>query len=108
MTNQLDYVTLHLSGELDANSSIDIDEQIAALLSEGKVRLHISAKDLTYISSAGLGVFVSHLDEIHHKKGKMVFSQMRENVKNVFGLLGLDKIIKIVNTEAEAAEILKA
>jgi anti-sigma B factor antagonist len=104
--SQMNYVTVRPVGELDANSSMDVDDQIVQLLAEGNARFHINAKDLTYISSAGLGVFVSHLDEIELKKGKIVFSQMRDSVRSVFNLLGLDKIITIVNTEA--AEILKA
>ena len=50
-------------GEVDASSSIELDNAIkAAFESEKKIIVDLSGLD--YISSAGLGVFVSHLEDI--------------------------------------------
>lgn len=106
MTHTQAFKTLSPQGEIDANSSIDLDEELRAAIAEGCYRFHVDASGLTYISSAGLGVFVSYLDELHSKKGKIVFSGMNDNVRNVFTLVGLHKILPIVSTEKEAIELL--
>ena len=75
------------------------------MIPEGKVNVHIDCSDLTYISSAGLGVFISYLDDIQQLKGQFVFSDMRESVRDVFELLGLTTLVPIVNTHTEAANL---
>ncbi len=99
------YVLLAPEGELDAHSSLDMDEKISTLLSEGVLNYYIDCSKLTYISSAGLGVFISYLDDIQQKNGKLIFGQMKDNVKDVFELLGLDKLVTIINHDQEAQKI---
>jgi len=101
------YVSLSPKGELDANSSIHIDEKIGELIAAEKVNFHINCSELTYISSAGLGVFISYLDEITEKGGKIVFSDMKDNIRDVFDLLGLSQVVTIVKTAEEADKLLK-
>ena len=98
------YVTLQPSGELDANSSILMDEKIQEFIDQEMYRLHIDCSQLQYISSAGLGVFISFLDEINERGGKFVFSNMSDNVRKVFDLLGLEALVTIVPTESQVAE----
>lgn len=99
------YTSLRPIGELDANSSIYMDEKIGTMIPEGRVNFHIDCSDLTYISSAGLGVFISYLEDIHQQKGKFVFSDMRESVRDVFDLLGLSTLVPIVSTQKEVANL---
>ena len=61
-----------------------------------------SQSSLEYISSAGLGVFISYLDELEDREGQLVFSNLSEEVFDVFELLGLSRLVKIV-PEANAA-----
>ena len=62
---------------------------------------------MAYISSAGLGVFVSYLEDLKNRDGKFVLSHMKESVRDVFTILGLDKLpdgqLVIIN-ESEAAK----
>ena len=103
---QSKYISLTPSGDLDANSSIEMDEKLSGLIAEQQVHLHINCKDLNYISSAGLGVFISHLEDIKAAGGNIVFSNMSENVLDVFELLGLNQLVQIVTDEQAAASIL--
>ena len=95
------YITLEPSGEIDAHSSIFLDEKLDELISEGKVRIHINLGEINYISSAGMGVFISKLDEIAKLSGKLVLSSPQENVRDGFDLLGLNQLITIVENESE-------
>ena len=104
--HKANYISLCPKGELDANSSIFIDEKIGDFIAENKVRFHINCSELTYISSAGLGVFISYLDEIKEEGGKIVFSDMKENIRDVFDLLGLSEIVTIVKTSEDADKLM--
>ncbi len=93
---------IHIHGELDANSSLQLDEVIKDSVSEGKSKIMVNCCNLRYISSAGLGVFISHLDDVNKSGGRFVFYGMNESVFGTFKILGLDAIMKIVDTEERA------
>jgi anti-sigma B factor antagonist len=90
------YVTLVPAGDLDANSSMAMDAVIQARIDDGIYKFHIDCTSLRYISSAGLGVFISFMDELYVNDGKFVFSGMSENIHKVFQLLGLEQLMTIV------------
>lgn len=90
------YTTLAPVGDLDANSSIEMDERIRQAIDGGQVNLHVDCSELQYISSAGLGVFISFMDELDSRGGGFVFSEMSDSVFKVFELLGLHQVMKIV------------
>lgn len=49
-------------GEVDASSSIELDLVIAKSVGEGYTRILVDCTALEYISSAGLGVFMSYIE----------------------------------------------
>lgn len=100
------FITLAPQGDLDANSSMLMDEKIQNGIDQGIYRFHIDCAQLLYISSAGLGVFISFMETLNANGGKFVFSNMRENVFNVFQLLGLERLMTIVSTREEATHML--
>jgi anti-sigma B factor antagonist len=93
---------IHIHGELDANSSIELDEVIKEALEEGKTKIVINCSHLRYISSAGLGVFISHLDDLNRIGGRFVFCNMSDSVFQVFKILGLVDVLIIAEDEAKA------
>ena len=97
-----DTLTLILDGELDASSAVVLDAELnkPEILNYQKVL--IDCQRLSYISSAGLGVFISHLQRLQDSNVKLVFFNMQEKVFNVFEILGLDSLMNIVSTEQEA------
>ena len=100
-----DTLTLQLDGELDASSAVVLDNELNKpdLLNYRKVL--IDCQKLSYISSAGLGVFISHLQRLQDSNVKLVFFNMQEKVFNVFEILGLDSLMNIVPTMAEAEAV---
>ena len=98
------YVTLGPVGELDANSSIFLDEKIEEVMRRGLFKIHIDCSKLSYISSAGLGVFISFLEALKSGGGKFVFSGMSESVFRVFELLGLPQIMTIIENPADVSK----
>ena len=89
-------------GEIDASSSIELDLTIAKSVGEGFTKILVDCSALEYISSAGLGVFMSYIDEFKDKNLKMVLFGMSEKVANTFEILGLYDLLVITKDKAEA------
>lgn len=98
------YTTLAPQGDLDANSSIFLDEAIQELIQGDNSRIHVDCGSVPYISSAGLGVFISHLDEIKSRNGELIVSGPNPSVSDVFQLLGLDQLLTILKDRKEVDE----
>lgn len=93
---------IHIYGELDANSSIQLDEVIKEALGQGQTKIIVNCLNLRYISSAGLGVFISHHDDLNKTGGKFVFYSMNDSVFSTFKILGLNEIMAVAENEAMA------
>jgi anti-sigma B factor antagonist len=103
-TNEKDITSLTINGDIDASSSIQLDDALGAAVNSGTSKILINCGDLNYISSAGLGVFMSYIEDINTKNIKMAIFGLNEKVRNVFDILGLDQLLIIVNSEKEATD----
>lgn len=104
---QKEVYTISIEGDLDASSSISLDKAIAEFLNGEKAStLLMECSSLNYISSAGLGVFIAYLQEFESKKIRLIFLGLNDKVKNIFQIVGLDQLVKIVNSEEEVQDIL--
>jgi anti-sigma B factor antagonist len=91
-----------LKGDLDAEASIILDSALYQAIKEQRCPIWIDCHKLTYISSAGLGVFISYRQLLKEKGIPLVLFALEARLKSVFQLLGLDKYIPIVRNSAEA------
>ncbi len=88
-------------GEVDASSSIHLDNALQKALKLDK-SIVVDLSNLEYISSAGLGVFISYIEEIKNKGISMVLYGLKTEVTQVFEILGLHNLIAIEETKEEA------
>ena len=95
-----------VNGEIDAGSSIYLDNALKEALEKGERKIVADLSGLHYISSAGLGVFISHLDEFELQKVKLALFGINETVKQVFDILGLEKLLTIEETKEAAIDAL--
>ncbi len=92
-------------GEIDASSSIELDLTIAKSVGEGFSRILVDCHALEYISSAGLGVFMSYIEEFKDKNIHMVLFGMKEKVISTFTILGLAELLHIRTSKEEAKKL---
>ena len=97
-----DITTLNIIGEVDASSSIQLDESLGSVVSNGDPIILVNCEGLNYISSAGLGVFMSYIEDVNTRNIKMALFGLNDKVKNVFDILGLDQLLTIVKTKEDA------
>jgi anti-sigma B factor antagonist len=93
---------LDLQGYLDAHTAPDLETVFQRLLDEKKYNIVVNCKNLTYISSAGLGVFMAFIEDVRNNKGDIKLSDMSPKVYNVFDLLGFPLLYDIAKDEREA------
>ncbi|MBA4299529.1 anti-sigma B factor antagonist [Algoriphagus alkaliphilus] len=93
---------LSLFGEVDASNSVILDEAIQELVDGGSKSILIDGKNLEYISSAGLGVFMSYLEDFQENGISMKICNLVPRVFEVFKILGLDQLIPIYRDRAAA------
>lgn len=102
-----EFFIIQVIGEVDASSSIHLDNKIGEIIKQEK-KILVDCTDLKYISSAGLGVFMSYIHEMEEGNIKMVLYGLGNNVKNVFHILGLDQLLNIVETKEDAKVLVDA
>ncbi len=93
---------LRLIGEVDASNSVLLDQSIQEVVHQGTTFLLIDGQELAYISSAGLGVFMSYLDDFSERGIRFAIFGLNEQVEEVFKILGLDRLISIVPDKSTA------
>jgi anti-sigma B factor antagonist len=93
---------IDLKGYLDAHTAPDLENAFQRLLTDRKYNIIVNCKDLTYISSAGLGVFMAFIEDVRKNKGDIKLSNMSPKVYNVFDLLGFPILYEIYREEQEA------
>lgn len=89
-------------GDVDASSSIELDTALQVAIEGKEARILVDCTNLNYISSAGLGVFMSYIQDIKENDIRMVICGLNEKVYNVFEILGLHQLLTIKTTIEEA------
>lgn len=107
-TNENNYLLISVSGEADASSSIHLDKAIREAMDENGPNILIDCTQLEYISSAGLGVFMSYIEEISRNSINFIIFGLSDKVMKVFGILGLDQLLTIKADKEEAQALINA
>ena len=98
------YDVLELFGELDAHTASQLEDSLKTLIDQDKHHIIVNCKELDYIASAGLGVFMAYIEDVRSLGGDIKLTNMNSKVYNVFDLLGFPSLYDIVANEEEAIE----
>jgi anti-sigma B factor antagonist len=99
-----DITKVTVQGFLDAHTVPEMEKIIQNLIHDGKYKIIVDFKELSYISSAGLGVFMSVIGDVKGNNGDIVLMDMPPKIYKVFDLLGFTEIFTIVDTEDAAIQ----
>lgn len=85
-----------VSGEIDAYTAPKLRDELLPL-AEGKNKvITVNLKDVTYMDSTGLGVFVGLFKQLNSNEGELKLIELSDRLKRLFELTGLSKVMKIV------------
>ncbi|MFQ5636414.1 MAG: STAS domain-containing protein [bacterium] len=95
---------LYIKGYLDAHTAQDLENEFQQLVDANKYNIVVNFKDLNYISSAGLGVFMGFIEDIRKNGGDIKLTDMKPKIYRVFDLLGFPTLYDILDEENKAVE----
>jgi anti-sigma B factor antagonist len=95
-------VVLKLRGIVDSGTAQFLEDKFNDLVSSNSVRIVADLGDVSYISSAGWGIFVGEIKGIRQRNGDIKLASMHAGVREVFDLLEFNTLLKPYNTKEEA------
>src|SRR4051812_16385459 len=86
---------ISIEGYMDAHTAPEFERAIQNEVDAGNVRIVADCSRLTYISSAGLGVFMGFIEEIREQGGDIKICSLSPKVQQVFEMLGFQELYDI-------------
>ncbi|MEO8666620.1 MAG: STAS domain-containing protein [Ignavibacteria bacterium] len=102
--NQNNITILNLNGFLDAHTSVELEKCFEEIIAEDKFRIVVNFDKLSYISSAGLGVFMAYIETARNNSGDIKLCAMSDKIYNIFDMLGFPILFEIYKEEKSAIE----
>ena len=100
-----DVSIIELKGFLDAHTAPQLENAFTDLINKKRFKIIVNFKNLEYISSAGLGVFMAFVETVRDNGGDIKLTDMTQKVFNIFDLLGFPLLYQIFDKEEEAVNI---
>ena len=89
-----DVSEIRVDGVIDTMTASELEEVIGSLLKRGRYQLVVDLAGVEYISSAGWGIFISHIKDIQDNDGDLKLANMIPNVYEIYELLEFDNVLK--------------
>lgn len=89
-------------GHLDAHNVDRFEQEILKILKNKMYKIVVNCQDLSYISSAGMGIIMGYLDEIRENHGDIKLCCVNERVYEIFDLVGFTDIYDFLDGEESA------
>jgi stage II sporulation protein AA (anti-sigma F factor antagonist) len=98
-----DKLIAYLIGELDHHSAEEVRNKIDDRIEREKItKLIMNFSSVTFMDSSGIGVVIGRYKKLSLKNGTVCIAEVNDNVKRVFELSGLFKIIRLFSSAEEA------
>lgn len=100
--NNRDITILKVSGYLDTTTASELENALASLLKNHQYKIVVDLSGVTYISSAGWGIFIGEIKRIRSQGGDLKLVGMIPDVHEVFLLLEFQTILDAFPTIVDA------
>lgn len=93
---------LTLKGTIETTNASGLEETLVRIVDESCYRIVVDLGSVTYISSAGWGIFISEIKRIRRNGGDIKLAAMSPEVREVFDLLEFGNILKPYEQTSDA------
>ncbi|MBN1893059.1 STAS domain-containing protein [bacterium] len=100
--NRFDITLLSISGYVDTTTCQELARQFQDLIRQKKVHIITNLDGVSYISSAGWGVFMGEIKNIRDQGGDIKLVHMPPEVYEVFEMLEFNRILNCYESVEEA------
>lgn len=102
-----DILCVRLDGELDHHSAIELREEVdTAIKNLSLSNILLNLERLTFMDSSGLGVILGRYNQVKSLGGEMVVCCVNPQVKRLFEMSGMHKIVQVTANEDDALFLL--
>ncbi|MBQ9711262.1 MAG: STAS domain-containing protein [Bacteroidales bacterium] len=95
ITKKNQEVTAKLNGRLDTPVAQNVAEQLEPLKEDAAGTIILDCKELSYISSSGLRIFLSLRKAAAEKGGKVIVRSINNEIRSVFQMTGFLNLFQI-------------
>jgi anti-sigma B factor antagonist len=95
---------LKVSGYLDTTTASELESALYGLLGKSGFKIVVDLSGVTYISSAGWGIFIGEIKKIRNNGGDLKLAGMVGDVFEVFQLLEFQSILEAYPSIDEAVD----
>lgn len=88
-------LVVRLVGRLDTPASLDIAEDVKALAEEAGGTIILDCKEMSYISSSGLRIFLTLRKTAADKGGHIIVRDINDDIRGVFMMTGFLNLFEI-------------
>jgi anti-sigma B factor antagonist len=86
------FAVIHLEGAVDAHTAPQFEEAVQSVIDAGENKIVVDCAKLSYISSAGLGVFMGFIEEVRDAGGDIKICGLSDKAKQPFEILGFESL----------------
>jgi anti-sigma B factor antagonist len=97
-----DAYVIIIAGSVDGSNAGELDNAFHKAIKSQQEQILVDGHKLTYISSAGIGIFLSHLPHLREKGIRLTFEGLNANTRQIFQILGLDNLLTFSDTSLVA------
>ena len=101
---RMDVSLITVLGYVDTTTCQELTKEIQSLIEEDHFQIVADLGGVSYISSAGWGVFVGEIKSLRDRGGDIKIVQMSAEVFEVFEMLEFDRILNYYHTVEEAID----
>ena len=98
-------LTIAVIGRLDSSTVKGLEGAVRELAGNERPAVVFDLERMTYVSSAGLHVFLVAAKQVQKAGGRAVFCSLADNVHKVFKVSGFDHILTLRETKEEALRL---
>jgi len=91
-----------LEGEININNSPELRKAFDSIIKRSEKKVLVDFSNVSYIDSSGLATLIEMFQRLKKTGGRLRFSSMGQNVKNIFELTKLHKLFEIFDTKDAA------
>jgi anti-sigma B factor antagonist len=103
ITEYKHYDLMEITGRIDSYTAPKVEQALQALITDEHYNIVIDMKDVTYLSSSGILVFVNIQRRFQRQnRGRLVFSGTNELVYTSFELAGFHRLFDFFNDVVSA------
>lgn len=93
---------IHIKGIIDTNTSRHLNKVLSEVIEAKEYKIVIDLESVTYISSAGWGIFIGEIRTIQTNGGDLKLAALTADVEEVYQLLEFYNILKAYDSVNEA------